>query len=429
MLHLKLNKTWIGVIAAALPMLAGCGQLSNYRTRTAVLSSISDAEWAAAAANPVTISFVNSSTKFSPENTIFQVGKPYVLKVVNPAISGNLSSGAEHYLADYYTNSGVDREITGVTLGGGTRWSSNGFWSSIVINKIVTRQAEYRVPFMLDFEINKTANNGGYGSGGATGNISASAAAHGTNFALIQFVPVRSGSYKVWCSKSRSADGIGGHQAMTGNIQIVGSPDGQPDFELESDFDDALAKTGHRDGSHAVWTSQRGGTLDVAGSGAVSMVSTMYLNAGTDASEPKTMKTSYGKGYQLRFRKGSGASDSYRLESDLFRNVAFRKIQDIDVQLKPIYVESVTLLGGVGDSSCLPLSATTDDNGSNGGKNCKADADISGASTAGYNGSGNPGKRQVDFWIVPQASKSGSYNMTFTNVSTGTALTEVMSVE
>lgn len=453
MLHLKLNKTWMGVVAAALPMLAGCGQLSNYKSRTAVLASISDAEWAAAAANPVMIYFGSNNSIYQFRTSEapgvngprlrFEVGKPYVIRMINKAETGNYT--AEHYLSDYVTNRGgaslnsSNTTATGAGVGGGT-WADNGFWSSVVVSKTVSRRAEYRAPFILDLELNDPSDidgrspSGGSAVAGLTGINSTyvsqtattdqNSSAEDTK-ADVYFVPVRTGSFTMFCSKVS-----GTHKDMRAYIDIVGEPDAQPDFELADDFNMVYAESLERNGSAStMWSSSgyRVGSLGLAASGSTVNVIPAASNEKVSATELMSQRNSIAlttnggrSGYLYRLYKQDGDTSDYLIDSDLFRNVVFRKIHDIDVQFKPVYLDSVKLLAGRG-SVCggLPYDAATNTVANPATSNCKA-YKASGAVGTFYNGVGNPGEKQVDLYMVPQADKLGSYDTSITTSSGAT---------
>ena len=491
-MHLKMNKTWMGAIALALPMLASCGQLSNYKTRTAVLSSISDAEWAAAAANPVVLNFGSTADDNNYEfrdgrnvkgsgfplgynlKYTFQAGKPYVLHIINrvePGATGTnpKKSNNEHYLSDETTDKGIWQNTTVPgNQKAGVGWSSNGFWSSIVVQKVVDKDIVFKAPFILDLELNDVFDNGGVthtggtsngevglhagANVGTTGNTSTTAG-HGANTeALVYFVPVRTGSFKMWCSKP--------HSDMLMTINIVGEVDRQPDFELESDFDQTLAESvdrGNTDcsksgsnastdyacrtfdgvsdpnyhawkrftngigaggsGSGSVTDDQKTGNLGVGFQNGEIALSTKYSAYGVDnytntvsapatwamssSSYPTMTTANERRGYQFRLYKLRDDSKEYEISSEVFKNVAFRKIHSVHTQFKPVYLESITLREGLGTDCGVdaPNVFSCKSMGSNGVNDR-------------FNGRGNPGEKQVDIYMVPQLAKKGSFDTT-----------------
>ena len=438
MKQLKKSLSLIGVMAASLPLFTGCGQIANEKSRAAILGSISEAQWEAAAANPEvlimgsrdgsTYAFSDASGTKNPTYT-FETGKPYVFYMVNKNQTGNNSSGAEHYLSDYTTNRGGAAGTPGAGTGGNS-WADNGFWSSVVVQKVVTRNTVFKAPFILDFELNKirnlnavtnnaTAEGAGLDEIKVDGTDTAVTTPALDTVALVYFVPVRTGSYRMFCSKG------GSHAVMRADINIVGTPDKAPDFELASDFAIAYTENAERGSSNAVWssTSQRVGSVGLAESnGAISMVAAAsndpvttsgYRMAERSGLQMTTNATR--KGYQFRVYKQAGETGEFELASDLFRNVVIRKIHDVDAQFKPVYLESVTLLEGQG-TTCGGLPSSTR-SVSPVNTNCKSLHPTTGAVLSQFNGKSNPGQGQVDLYIVPQADKLGSFNTTITTPS------------
>lgn len=436
--QLKKSLTLMGVMAASLPLMTGCGQLANEQSRTAVLASISEAQWDAAASSQEVLimgsrdgtnyAFSDATAAKNPTYT-FETGKPYVLRLVNKNQSGNTGSGGEHYLSDYTTNRGGAAQTPGAGAGGNA-WADNGFWSSVVVHKVVTRNTVFKAPFILDFELNKVRNLNGVtnnateeGSGLDAMKVDGTDTAVTTpaldTEALVYFVPVRTGSYRMFCSKG------GSHAVMRADINIVGNPDKAPDFELESDFSIGYTENAERGSSNAVWssTSQRVGSVGLAeANGTISMVAAAsndpvttsgYRMAERSGLQMTTNATR--KGYQFRMYKQAGETGQFELASDLFRNVVIRKIHDVDAQFKPVYLESVTLLEGQG-TTCGGLPSSTR-SVSPVNTNCKSLNPTTGAVLGQFNGKSNPGQGQVDLYIVPQADKLGSYDTTITTPS------------
>jgi hypothetical protein len=408
------------------------------------LGSISEAQWDAAAANPEVMimgsrnvtnyTFSDAADTKNPTYT-FEAGKPYVFHLVNKYNPSGNKGDNEHYLSDYVTNrggaSGNSNASPGAGAGGNT-WADNGFWSSVVVHKVVTRNTVFKAPFILDFELNKVRNfNGATNSATVEGSDlnavqvdgadTESATTRGKSFAteaLVYFVPVRTGSFSMFCSKS-------GHENMRATINIVGTPDKIPDFELESDFSIAYAESLERSSGNAVWSSssQRVGSVGLAESnGVISMVAAAsndpITTSGYRMAERSSLKMTTNttrKGYQFRVYKQAGETGEFELASDLFRNVVIRKIHDVDAQFKPVYLEAVTLLEGQG-TTCGGLPSSTRSIGP-ANTNCKSLHPTTGAVLSQVNGKGNPGQGQVDLYIVPQADKLGSYDTTITTPS------------
>jgi uncharacterized cupredoxin-like copper-binding protein len=140
-----------------------------------------------------------SSLSFSPSNLTFEAGKPYVLKINNPA--GN---AGKHY----YSPEGTS------------------FYQAVATRKIETAEAEYKAPYFDAVELK---------IGGSL---------------EVYFVPVLAGTYDIICT-------ILGHKAagMFGTITITGGEGFALDLEVAPDFNAALMTDARKSGSHAVWTT------------------------------------------------------------------------------------------------------------------------------------------------------------------------------
>jgi hypothetical protein len=234
----------------------------------------------------------------------------------------------------------------------------------------------------------------------------------------------------MYCSKG--TDETSGHGAMKAIFNVVGESDGQPDFELADDFDIAYAESLERNGKRSTVWSADGNSADYRVGSAGFSVSGSSISMTTSAStglvsgtadmasrngELKMTTSGTRNGYLFRLYKESGESGAFKVDSDLFRHVVIRKIHDVDVQFKPVYLESVTLLSGAG-SQC---GGTPDATGVTTPATAICKSYSSGTTVnTNYNGKGNPGEKQVDLYIVPQADKLGSYDTTITTSSGAT---------
>jgi uncharacterized cupredoxin-like copper-binding protein len=144
---------------------------------------------------------------YSPSDLTLEAGKPYVLRIINPA-----DNDSKHY------------------------WSPEGssFYQAIATRKIETADAEYKAPYFDAVELLV---------GGTLD---------------IYFVPVLAGTYDIICT-------ITGHQeaGMVGTATITGGDGYQLDLEVAADFDPALMTDARRSGSHAVWATAVDVTVDM----------------------------------------------------------------------------------------------------------------------------------------------------------------------
>jgi uncharacterized cupredoxin-like copper-binding protein len=148
----------------------------------------------------VTVNMVESgptTMSFSPNRLTFEAGKPYVLRIVNPAGNGK----------HYFSPKGL-----------------GNFYQAIATRKIETSQAEYKAPYFNEVELMV---------GGSLD---------------LYFVPVLPGTYDILCT-------IPGHEGfgMTAQVTITGGAGNQLDLEVAPDFNQALATDPRRSGSHVVW--------------------------------------------------------------------------------------------------------------------------------------------------------------------------------
>ena len=141
-----------------------------------------------------------AALSYSPNVLSFEAGKPYVLRINNPA-----SNASKHY----FSPEGLE-----------------SFYQAIATRKIQTAEAEYKAPYFDAVELKL---------GGSL---------------EIFFVPVLGGTYDIICT-------IAGHKeaGMTATATITGGEGNQLDLEVAPDFDFALTTDARRSGSHAVWNT------------------------------------------------------------------------------------------------------------------------------------------------------------------------------
>lgn len=162
---------------------------------------VSAANWDAATV--VTVNMAEKSPTnyvFEPNNLTFEAGKPYILRITNPA-----SNSSKHYFA---------------TEGLGD------FYQAIATRKIETADAEYKAPHFeaVELQIGGTLE--------------------------LYFVAVLPGTYDILCT-------IPGHKqlGMFGTVTITGGDGFQLDLEVANDFNAALSTDPRKSSSHSVWTS------------------------------------------------------------------------------------------------------------------------------------------------------------------------------
>ncbi|MFQ5650018.1 MAG: plastocyanin/azurin family copper-binding protein [bacterium] len=244
----------------------------------------------------VTINMVESgqALSFSPNTLTFEAGKPYVLKVVNPA--GNAS---KHYFA--------------------TQEVFPDFYKSIATRKIETADAEYKAPYFRAVELL---------IGGEL---------------EIFFVPVLAGEYDFLCT-------IPGHAeaGMTGKITITGGEGYELDLEVDSGFDTGLITDARTSGSHAVWTDARELTVEMVENADGSLAynpSTLNLMVG------KGYKINI-------VNASGHASKHYYTASEFYKTVVTRKAEDGYAEIKMPYMKAVELLiGGKTELFMVPTKA------------------------------------------------------------------------
>lgn len=145
---------------------------------------------------------------FSPSELSFEAGKPYILRIVNPA-----SNLEKHYFA-----------VEGL----------GNFYKAIATRKIETADAEYKAPHFEAVELL---------IGGSLD---------------IYFVPVLPGTYDFLCI-------IPGHKerGMFGRATITGGAGNQLDLEIATDFNTALSTDPRKSSSHSVWSSRVDATVTI----------------------------------------------------------------------------------------------------------------------------------------------------------------------
>ena len=153
-----------------------------------------------------------SQLSYSPSSFTFEAGKPYVLRITNPA-----SNDSKHY----FSPDGLQ-----------------SFYQAVATRKIQTAEAEYKAPYFDAVELK---------IGGSL---------------EIYFVPVLAGTYDILCT-------ITGHAAagMTATAVITGGVGYQLDLQVDPGFNTALTTDARRSGSHEVWTSAIERTVGMAENG------------------------------------------------------------------------------------------------------------------------------------------------------------------
>ncbi|MCK5489203.1 MAG: hypothetical protein KAI98_04405 [Gemmatimonadetes bacterium] len=135
---------------------------------------------------------------YSPNDLSFEAGKPYILKITNPA-----SNAFKHY----FSPEGLAN-----------------LYQAVATRKVQTPDAEYKAPYFDAVELLP---------GGSL---------------EIFMVPVLAGEYDIVCT-------IPGHKefGMTGTAEITGGEGYELDLEVATDFDQSLTSDPRKSGSHAVW--------------------------------------------------------------------------------------------------------------------------------------------------------------------------------
>jgi len=381
-------------------------------TKTAILAGISDTQWANAAADPYVVKFdkrgAATTYQFYPERALnFEVGKPYVIKFIHDGTdTGN--TGADHYFSD------LPVDMVGTALSNGTAWNTKGFWKSIVMKELRSRQAVFKAPYLLDFELNRPTRNGGAGTPSST-------------VAYLYFVPTKAGSYNMYCSITARTNlttaPTTSHGAMRATVTITGQSI-DVDYEVPQEVQGAYLTSDSRSGSYAPWAALAGNTNLSAAAAVKSAKLEVATNGALTATLPGAETTlAKNTGYQVRLSKSSNTQDNneYLVSSNIFKKVIVRKIQDIDVQMKPVYLESVTLLADDNGVRAANLCNGTANAATTMTDTCGTYTNESGSTALGAtnNSSGIPGVRSVDFWMVPVNSSGANITETISVTPTG----------
>ncbi|MFQ5605135.1 MAG: plastocyanin/azurin family copper-binding protein [bacterium] len=246
----------------------------------------------------VTMNMVESGSalSFSPNNLTFEAGKPYVLKVVNPA--GNAS---KHYFA--------------------TQEVFPDFYKSIATRKIETADAEYKAPYFRAVELL---------IGGEL---------------EIYFVPVLAGEYDFLCT-------IPGHAAagMTGKITITGGEGYELDLEVDPSFDTGLITDPRTSGSHEVWTTARELTVEMVENADGSLA---YSPSNLNLMVGKGYKINI-------VNAAGHVSKHYYTAAEFYKTTVTRKAEDGYAEIKMPYMKAVELLiGGKTELFMVPTKVGT----------------------------------------------------------------------
>ncbi len=235
----------------------------------------------------VTVTMVESSPttmSFSPNQLTLEAGKPYVLRIVNPA-----SNTSKHYFSpDTVPPAGL-----------------RDFYKAVATRKIETTQAEYKAPHFNEVEL--------YINGSLD----------------IYFVPVLPGTYDILCT-------IPGHKGfgMTARVTITGSAGNQLDLEVAPDFNQALATDPRRSGGHAVWSTVVRDTVNI--------VEQPVYNF-----EPKDLPLVKDVGYELHIdNPAAHASKHYYTAAQFYKTVVLRKADDGQGEIKAPYLSAVEMMIG-----------------------------------------------------------------------------------
>ncbi|MFQ5651722.1 MAG: DNRLRE domain-containing protein, partial [bacterium] len=230
----------------------------------------------------VTMNMVESGAalSFSPNQLTFEAGKPYVLKIVNPA-----SNVSKHYFA--------------------TQEVFPDFYKAIATRKIETADAEYKAPYFRGVELL---------IGGEL---------------EIYFVPVLAGTYDFICT-------IPGHAiaGMVGQITITGGQGFELDLEVDSQFDMGLTTDARTSGSHDVWATAQDLT--------VQMVENADGTLSFDPADLNLTRDS-GYTINLVNPPGN-SSKHYYTAPEFYKTVVTRKAQDSNAEIKVPYFKAIELL-------------------------------------------------------------------------------------
>lgn len=323
---MRVDRGYVGLACAAgaAMVVAGCAVggsarplFSDCATASCYLSTISEAQWAQAAARPVVVNFekvdangnaadyaFTSEHWADPANRtlVFETGKAYVLKFRNRYSSLNNTAGgdSEHY------------------------FTSPEFYKSIVVRKVVTPTAAYTAPYLNDFELNAPAHNNNVDTEGE-----------------IHFVPVKTGVFSAVCKPGEHSD-LARRAGMWATLQIVGKSGANLDFDLPKDFPVALGDPKHALKAISYASNARDAeywrTVPLADH--LDGVSMQPVSLKGYVAQPGY------KGSVLRLRKADGSTGNWTLTSDFFKTVALRKIHDQHAQIKPVLLTSIEFAAG-----------------------------------------------------------------------------------
>ncbi len=235
---------------------------------------------------------------YTPSNLEFIAGQPYIL-----TIKMKNSNQEKHY------------------------FHSPEFYKAIATRKVQTTNAEYKAPYFDDLEL---VLNGEL---------------------EIYFVPVKTGSYELWCT-------ITGHQdaGMEMTVDIVCGDGLSLDLEVDPNFNTALGSDPRRSGDDPVWETKE--EIEV----------TMVEHASEPGSEhfvfdPDTIHMSVGQAYVLKIvNPASNTSKHYFTAKEFFQTIVTRKAEDPRAELKVPYFKAVEILiGGYSELFIVPTVAGTYD--------------------------------------------------------------------
>jgi len=204
----------LSIFTIASLLLVGCDSDSNGDDAPPQSPFITASDWVGGvdwdSRTVVNVTMVESGNQlsYSPSNLTFEAGKPYVLRITNPA--GN--AGKHYFSPD----------------------QAKDFFQSIATRKVQTVDGEYKAPYFRAVELL---------IGGTL---------------EIYFIPVIAGEYDFLCTITGHADA-----GMTGKITVTGGEGHELDLEVATDFNMGLVTDGRTSGSHAVWTNAQEPVLEM----------------------------------------------------------------------------------------------------------------------------------------------------------------------
>jgi uncharacterized cupredoxin-like copper-binding protein len=287
----------LGALLLGLPTACDDGTTEPEATPVAASDWVSQANWDAA--EVVTVTMVEESANsyvFEPNELTFEAGKPYIVRIINPA-----SNQEKHYFA---------------TEGVGD------LFKAVATRKIQTTEAEYKAPHFEAVELKVDQ-------------------ASGTALEWY-FVAVLPGTYDIICT-------IPGHAAlgMTATATITGGEGYELDLEIASDFDASLATDSRKSSSHAVWDSRVDTTVTINES--------PYGYIPTDL--PLTEGVAYKIVIE---NPDGHASKHYYTATEFYKSVVTRKAEDSQAEIKPLYFTAIELLIGGRTELFMVPTATGD---------------------------------------------------------------------